>query len=251
MSEISSENNFSKYGIYTITDSLELTLPNTEIRIEKIGEKAFSYTRKNSDDEISEKIIPSNSNEIKVELTPIRPLNHPARRSDYVFLKFEKDIFLSEESAASVFVHCPIEIGLFLIHDSHKDSLDFVTCDPGKSRFGLYGSPDTGQLCKYAKVTMAKDMEDSTPYINGVLKVVIENKLSSGQSVSEVIFPITDNSIYYNDSKAMIDGIKVTLKKRAVVSIADVKPDPISTDWKKSPSYEETIQTGAMEAGLE
>jgi hypothetical protein len=71
MSEISSENNFSKYGIYAITDSLELTLPNTEIRIEKIGEKAFSYARKNSDDEISEKIIPSNSNEIKVELIKI------------------------------------------------------------------------------------------------------------------------------------------------------------------------------------
>ncbi len=251
MSDNSEDKNFSKYGIYTITDSLELILPNTEIRIEKIGEKAFSYTRKNSDDEISEKIIPSKSNEIKVELSPIRPLNHPARRTDYVFLKFDKDIFLSEQSAASVFAHCPIEIGLFLIHDSHKDSLDFFTCDPGKSRFGLYGSPDTGQLCKYAKVTMAKDMEDSTPYFNGVLKVVIENKLNSGQSVSEVVFPITDNSVYYSDSKAMIDGIQVILRKRAVVSFADVKVDPVSTDWKKSPSFEEAIQTGAMEAGLE
>jgi hypothetical protein len=138
-----------------------------------------------------------------------------------------------------------------LIHGSHKDSLDFVTCDPKKSRFGLYGSPDTGQLCKYAKVTMAKDMDDSTPYINGVLKVVIENNLSSGQSVSEVVFPIIENSVYYNDSKAKMDGINVKLRKRAVVNISDVKVDSISTDWKKSPSYEETIQTGAMEAGLE
>jgi hypothetical protein len=222
-----SENNFSNYGIYTISDSLELILPNTKIKIEQISDKAFSYIRKDSEDNISEKIIPSKSNEIKVELAPIRPLNHPARRTGYVFLKFDKDIFLSEESAASVFVHCPIEIGIFLIHDSHRDSLDWVTCDPGNSRFGLYGPPDSGTLCKYADVSMAKDMDDSTPYINGVMKVVIENKLNLGQSVNKVIFPITDNSIYYSDSKAIIDGIKVTMKKRAVVSIADVKIDPI------------------------
>lgn len=251
MSDTPLENDFSKYGLYTITNSLELTLPDTKIRIEKIADKAFSYTRKNSEDEISEKIIPSESDELKVELTPIRPLNHPARRTNYVFLKFDKEIFLSEESAASVFVHCPIEVGLFLVHDSRKDSLDFITCDPGHSRFGLYGPPDSGTLCKYWNIIMAKDMEDSIPYINGVLKVVIENKLDSGQSVSEVIFPIIDNSIYYNNSKAMIDGIKVTLRKRALVRITDVKTDPISTDWKKSPNYEETIQTSAMEAGLE
>jgi len=251
MSDISLEQNFSKYGIYTVTDFLELNLPSTKIRIERIAENAFSYTRKNSEDEISEKIIPSKSNEIKVELAPIRPLNHPARRTGYVFLKFDKDIFLSEESAASVFVHCPIEIGLFLVHNSHRDSLDWITCDPGNSRFGLYGPPDRGTLCKYADVAMAKDMDDSTPYIDGVMKVVIENKLNLGQSVSKVIFPITDNSIYYLDSKAKIDGIKVTLKKRAVVSIADVKVDPISTEWKKSPTWEIFAATDSMEVGLE
>jgi len=251
MDEDYSENNFSNYGIYTISDSLELILPNTKIKIEKIGDKAFSYIRKDSEDDISEKIIPSKSNEIKIELAPISPLNYPARRTDYVFLKFDKDIFLSEESAASVFVHCPIEIGIFLIHQSHTDSLDWVTCDPNNSRFGLYGPPDTGMLCKYADVSMAKDMDDSTPYVNGVMKVIIENKLNLGQSVNKVIFPITDNSIYYFDSKAIIDGIKVTMKKRAVVSIADVKTDPITTDWKKSPTWEDVSITSSMEMGLE
>ena len=249
--EENTEVNFSKYGVYTITDSLQLLLPRTEIRIERIADNAFSYMRKNSEDEISEKIIPAKSNEIKIELAPIRPLNHPARRTNYVFLNFDKDIFLSEASAASVFVHCPIEIGLFLVHDSHRDSIDWITCDPYHSRFGLYGTPDTGTLCKYANVTLAKDMEDSESYVNCVLKILIENKLSSGQSVGKVIFPITDNSIYYSDSKAIMDGIKVTLKKRAVVRIADVKIEPISTDWKKSPTLEDTTTTESMEMGLE
>ena len=60
-------------------------------------------------------MIPSKSNDLKIEIAPIRPLNYPARRTGYVFLKFDKEIYLSENSSASIFVHCPIEIGLFFL----------------------------------------------------------------------------------------------------------------------------------------
>ena len=83
------------------------------------------------------------------------------------------------------------------------------------------------------------------------MKIVIEITLPSGQTVSKVIFPITDNSLYYENSKTIIDGIKVTLRKRAVVSIADVKTDPLNTDWKKSPTWEDTTVSTTMEMGLE
>ena len=115
----------------------------------------------------------------------------------------------------------------------------------------MYGSPDTGTLCKYAKVSLATDFNDSIPYVEGVLKIVIENNLKTGQTVSKVIFPITDNSIFYENSKSIIDGIKVTLKKRAVVSIADVKTEPVETDWIKSPTWEDTTSSTGMEMGLE
>jgi len=245
------ENNFSNYGVYDVDNILELVLPDTEIKIERVGENAFSYFRKNSDGEIIEKMIPVKSEKIKIELAPVRPLNHPARRTNYVFLKFDKEIYLSSNSAASIFVHCPIEIGVFLIHDSDKESLDWFTCNSLNSRFGLYGSPDTGTLCKYAEVTLATDMTDSIPYVEGVMKIIIENNLDSGQTVSKVIFPITDNSLYYEDSKIILDGLRVTLRKRAVVSIADVKSESLTTDWTKSPTWEDTTVSTSMEMGLE
>lgn len=251
MSEEESGSNFSSYGVYPVSDTLEFSLPNIAIKIERIGENAFSYYRKDSEGNVSEKMIPAKSNEIQVELAPIRPLNHPARRTGYVFLKFDKEIYLSEDSAASIYVHCPIEIGIFLIHGTHRESLDWVTCNPLNSRFGLYGSPDTGTLCKYAEVSLATDLSDSIPYIEGVMKIIIENTLNTGQTVSKVIFPITDNSLYYEDSKAILDGIKVTLRKRAVVSIADVQTEPLSTDWTKSPTWEDTTTTTSTEMGLE
>jgi len=246
-----STENFSNYGIYDIKENLELYLPNTEIKIQRIGDNAFSYFRKDSEGKIIEKMIPTKSNDVKIELAPIRPLNHPARRTGYVFLKFDKEIFLSENSAASIFVHCPIEIGIFLVHNSNRDSLDWITCNPVNSRFGLYGPPDTGTLCKYAEVSLATDYGDSIPYVEGVMKIVLENTLSTGQTVSKVIFPITDNSLFYEDSKTIIDGIKVTMRKRAVVSIADVKIDSVETDWTKSPTWEDTTVSTSMEMGLE
>ncbi len=246
-----SESVYSNYGVYEVNENLQLSLPNTEIKIDKIGENAFSYFRKDSEDKIIEKMIPVKSDEIKLELAPIRPLNHPARRTGHVFLKFDREIYLSKNSAASIFVHCPIEIGIFLLHGSNRESLDWVTCNPLNSRFGLYGSPDTGTLCKYAQVSLATDYNDSLPYVEGVMKIIIENTLSSGQTISKVIFPITDNSLYYEDSKTIIDGIKVTMKKRAVVNIVDVKTTSVETDWTASPTWEDTTVSASLEMGLD
>jgi uncharacterized protein len=246
-----SEETFSNYGIYDLESDLELLLPNTIIKFHRISDNAFSYFRKNSEGKIIEKIIPVRSNDLKIELAPIRPLNYPARRTSHMFLKFDKEIYLSENSAASIFVHCPIEIGIFLVHDSNHDSLDWITCNPLNSRFGLYGSPDTGKLCKYAKVSLATNYDDSDSYLEGVMQIVIENTLSFGQSISKVVFQITDNSVYYQGSKTIIDGIKITMKKRAAVNIADVKTTSLETDWSMSPTWEHKTASTHMEMGLE
>jgi uncharacterized protein len=247
----SSEKTFSNYGVYNLESDLEFLLPNTMIKFHRINDNAFSYFRKNSEGEIIEKIIPVKSNNLKIELAPIRPLNHPARRTTHMFLQFDKELYLSENSAASIFVHCPIEIGVFLVHDSKHDSLDWITCNPLSSRFGLYGSPDTGKLCKYAKVSLATDYDDSTSYLEGVMQIVVENTLSFGQSISKVIFQITDNALYYQESKTILDGIKITMKKRAAVNIADVKTTLLETDWPMSPTWEDKTASTHMEMGLE
>ena len=114
-----SELTFSNFGIYDLVDQLELILPNTLIKFQRISENAFSYYRKNSEGNVVEKIIPVKSQDVKIELAPIRPLNYPARRTNHILLQFDKEIYLSENSAASIFVNCPIEIGIFLIHNSN------------------------------------------------------------------------------------------------------------------------------------
>ena len=249
--EIHTPTEFSKYGLYEIDETLSLNFPDTEIKFEKISSKVFSYYRLNSEGKTVEKIIPLKSEILKIEVSPIRPLNHPARRTSHMFLQFDKDVFLPENSAATVFVRCPIEIGMFIVHDGHKDSLDWFTCDPLNSRFGLYGSPDTGILCKYSKTPIVGSHNDSVPYYNGVMKVIVKNELSGGHSLGKVVFPITDNAIYYDGDQAIFDGLVAVLKKRGRSDIIDINEEKIETTWSQSPTWEATTAKTQMEMGLD
>ncbi|MGY5143614.1 MAG: DUF432 domain-containing protein [Candidatus Nitrosopumilus sp. bin_32a] len=251
MSEETTEDTFSKYGFYDISESLELNLPNTEIRIKKISENVFSYSRINSDGDSVEKIIPTKSSKFQIELCPIRPLNFPAKRTTHMYLDLDTSIFLSDNSSADFFLRCPIEIGVFFVHDGHKDSLDCFTCDPINSRFCLYGSPESGTLCKYAKSDIVESYDDSIPFVNAVLKVNLQNELFKGLSVSKIVFPISDNSIYYKDSKAIIDSIRAVMKKKLTLEIIDVTSEKIQTDFTLSPIYEKIESVKHVDMGVE
>lgn len=245
------ENTFSNYGLYDIGESLDLNLPNTEIKIKKIGENVFSYIRRDSEDDLIEKIIPVKSSKLQVELCPIIPLNFPAKRTSFMYLDIDTPVFLSEDSSATVFLRCPIEIGVFLVHDNHKDSLDCFTCDPLNSRFCLYGPPESGTLCKYAKTGIVESYDDSVPFINAVLKVNLQNQLSKGLSIGKIVFQITENSIYYKDSKAIFDSLFAVMKKKLILEIIDVNSEKIQTDFTLSPTYEKIDNVKHMDMGVE
>ena len=243
---------YSKYGFYEIDEKLELFFPSVEVRISKDDEGNFSYLRKDSEGNMTEKIIPSISKKIKIEVAPIRPLNYPARRTNFVYLKFDKEVFLSEGTSTSFLVRCPVEVGIFLVHNSRKDSMDWFTCDPSSSRFGLYGSPDTGKLCKYYKVPIVKNEFDSELHLSCVMKVSFENLLERGYSITKAIFPITDHLLYYKGEKSQLDSLKVTLRKRMAVEYVETAEIRLTqTDWIQSPSWEKDTQTPSMEMGLE
>ncbi len=242
----------SPYGVYKISDTLDLNLLNATIAIKRIDKHTFSYSREDAQGTTVEKIIPVATDNLGIEVAPIRPLNYPARRGNYVFLQFDKEIYLRDKSVINIFVECPIEIGVFLMHDSNHDSLDCITCDPVNSRFALHGSTDTGFLCRYANTTVRTfESFDNTAYLKAMMKITIENQLNSDQAVDKVVFPITDNSIYYKNSESVIGSIKVIMRKRGLVNIADIKVEPLDTDWTKSPTWEKSTSNTIMEMELD
>lgn len=240
------------YGTYEIKEDTEFLFPSIKVRIVKDNDERFFYSRVDAEGNIAEKIIPAKQGGFTLEIAPIRPLNYPANRTNFVFLELDKEVFLSQGESTSFFVRCPIEIGIFLIQGDHKDSLDSFTCDPSRARFGLYGSPDTGILCKYFKVPIVKTEVDSDPYFSCVVKLSFENQLDRGYTIKKVVFPITDHTIYYEEKKAQLDSLNVKMRKRGVVEFAEAFEIPLTDiTWKKSPSWEADTKTASMEMGLD
>ncbi|KEQ57286.1 hypothetical protein AAA799B03_00456 [Marine Group I thaumarchaeote SCGC AAA799-B03] len=245
------EQNFLNYGIYTITDDVEFNFPGTEIKFKKLSENAFLYQKNDLTEKIVEKNVPSASGSIQIEICPIRPLNYPAKRTDYVYLDFTTPVFLPSGSSVVLNALCQIEVGIFVIHDSTKDSLDWFDCNLSDSRFALYGPPDSGVLCKYSKSPIVSSDIDSDPYENASIQITIKNELSDGRSVRRIVFPATAFSLYYKDNKAKFDNASAILKKKLALELIDVSPEKIQTDWQKSTTYEVTSTVKHSQMGVD
>ena len=130
--------------------------------------------------------------------------------------------------------------------------MDWFTCDPSRSRFGLYGAPDTGKLCKFFKAPIVKTEIDSEPFLSCVMRLDFENLLERGYSVTKAIFPVTDHFLYYKEDRAQLDSLKVTLRKRMAVEYVETAEVHLKDiQWQKSPSWEKDTETPSMEMSLE
>ncbi len=251
------ESNFSAYGKYSIKKELTLSYPYTQVNVKKTDDKLFSYYRKNSEGETIEKILSKPSGSLDLEICPILPMNLPARKTnDLMFLRFEKQVYVSKDSTIDVFVPFPIEIGVFVKDESSKGSslLDCFTCEPLHSRFALYGFPDNGNLCMYAKVPVQKQTE---PFIYAMTRISISNKTDNGVLVGKVVFPVTNHNMYYieNTAEAHIDDISMTIEKvshKNIATISHVEYKP-KENWRMAPSIEKKEENVefVMDRGIE
>ncbi len=214
---MSSDNDgFSGYGMYNLSDNLNLQLPKIEIQITRKSDGRLSYYRKNSTNQEIKKSLSSSDKNKKIELCPVLPLHLPAKKTnDLIFLRLDESLFVEKKSTTNVLVQFPIEIGVFVINssDNSKELFDCFTCEPMHSRFALYGTPEQGNLCMYSKVKLLENNE-SSPYIFAKMRVIISNELNHGVSVGKLVFPITSHTIYYrnNSHEVHIDDIRGVLK---------------------------------------
>ena len=245
--------NFSKYGRYSVKDELELEFPSTKISISRIDNEKFSYKRTNSENESINKIISAKSPGFGIEVAPVIPVNLPKHKTDFLFLRLTEKLFLNKNSSAEIFIPLPIEIGVFYIEHNKAKTFDFFTYDPLHSRYGLYGPPEEGILCKYAKVSLMNANEES-PFVYAKMRVFVHNELDKGVSLGKIVFPVTDHELYYKDTNVLVDNLKVAIKHRGALELVEVIQDTIQkpNGWTKSPTHRhKTDHKFSMEKGFD
>lgn len=230
--------NFSKYGRYSVKDRLELEFPNTKIIISSIDNEKFSYQRTDSENESINKIISAKDAKLEIEIAPVIPINLPKHKTDFLFLRLTEKLFLNKNASAEVFIPLPIEIGVFYVEHNKTEPFDFFTCETLHSRYGLYGPPEEGMLCKYAKISLMKNNEES-PFVYAKMRVFVHNELDKGVSLGKIVFPVTDHELYYKDAKVQVDNLKVAIKHRGALEFVEVVQNTIQKPdgWVRSPTH--------------
>ncbi len=242
-----------EYGIHTVKEKLEFCLPNNTISLERMSEDKFHYKRMNSSGVI-EKIIAIKTPNLEMEFVPTHPLYTPSYKTDYMFLRLTQPLFVSRNSVTDIFVSVPIEIGLYFTGNEIREPFDVFSCEPAYSRYALYGDPDQGTICKYAKVMLQTQDDKFISYVQGGLKITIDNELDTGISIGKIVFPIQDHDIYYDHVNAVYDNLKINVKNRLGIEIVDIvqQNETGPKGWSKSPRLKKITDIKfAMEKGFD
>ncbi len=241
-----------KFGKYVVKNDITLTLPENKIQFSKIDNGQFSYIRSHAD-EIIKKIIHCKTEDLRIQIAPILPIHLPSYKTDFVFLRFTEPIVIGDNSVTESTIQFPIEIGVFLT-DMHLDMLDCFTCKPSYSRFSLYGTPEEGRLCKYAKIPPFFDKEAQDHLTYASLKIKIKNELDKSASIGKIVVPASDHDLYYDGDNVMMDDLNITIKNRIGLEVIDVVQKQITKPdgWVRSPrSIKKTEYRFSMEWGFD
>lgn len=225
--EIKSNNIFSGFGQYQIDGKTTLNLPNHTITIQDIGNGKFSYTRIFGET-IVKKIIQSDTQKAQIEIAPALPIHVPSYKTDFFFIRFDETLFITQGSPMQIDVFMPIEIGVFIITKNKPSGFDFFSCDPSNSRFGLYGTPEEGRICKYSLVS-ANGRDNPQPYMHAHFRIEIVNELHELVRIGKIVFPITDHDLYYRGNEVIMDGLRATIKNRVGLHIIETVQESIAT----------------------
>ena len=254
MSSNVEKESYSFYDTYNVDNDIDIKLPGTKIQFKKL-DNGFSYFREDSEHSIIEKSIPS-MNSIQVTVAPVLPINLPAKKTNgLIFLRLDKQVMITPESNVEISVKVPIEIGIFIKSELSSDMLDVITCEPMHSRFGLYGTPDDGNLCMYSKVSQIYDKHPE-PYVWARMKITIKNELKQGAKIGKIVFPITAHKVYHKQksTEVHIDD----LNARIYSDISGEKMELTKTvfetdsrDWQMSDAGIESSGSFVMDKGFD
>ncbi|MDE1830499.1 MAG: DUF432 domain-containing protein [Thaumarchaeota archaeon] len=142
------------------------------------------------------------------------PIYVPSYKTDFIFLRLTKPVFVSRNSTTEIIFSVPIEIGLFFTGSEMREYFDVFTCEPSRSKYALYGQSDKGKLCKFAMVVPNAGKVTARSYLEGKLCIKIQNELDTGISIGKIVFPILDHNICYHKADAVYDDLNLIVKER-------------------------------------
>ncbi len=192
------------YGTYRYPCSIE----EESISIEVTEEDGLLVYRRVCGDETREIIISSPGGELIIN--PVEPVNLPKNITRFLEIEFETFV-MSPESEDLIYLTYPIEIGVFLKTGKSASLIDIFSQVPGK--YSLYGSPRAGEIVRWHKSDIYRNLPETDNLREGVISLKIINPERKIVEVSKAVFDSYGMKIFYNDWYATMSAEMKLLPK--------------------------------------
>jgi hypothetical protein len=234
----------------TIKD-YQLAIGNSRIEINSTG-STLSYRRYAGSELAAEATIVSNEDAVVIGVFPTPPLFTPNAIAKNVYLKFRTPLLIDQRSQAVVYAKMPIEIGLYRQSKDEELLIDAFSCT--RQQYALYGSPESGVLCRYTESEISTNSDDVKPtkYEEALVRIRIKNEIDNVVKVGKVIIPMSGVILDHAHDDTWLPGsVEMDLNTsfgKDVVHVRLIETKIKRSDKTSSAKKEETLVL-LMDAG--
>jgi|SRR5579884_97877 hypothetical protein len=218
----------------------------------KSGSHSFLYQRYVADKLVSNITVVSHESPAVIGIFPAAPVLTPKRISRNLCLKFKSPVIVDQKSVAELYTKMPVEIAVYRQHREEEMLIDAFSLQ--SPRYTLYGSPESGVLCRYDEVEVSTLRDDIKPekYKEALVRVRIRNDIHNVIKVTKIVIPM-DNVIldHLHDDSRLPGHVEMILdhtfgKEVVNIHLAGTK---IKRPDKTSATGKEDSLTFLMDAG--
>jgi hypothetical protein len=180
---------FGHYRITSETKSSEFSIAGSLIQL-SMSRPSITYLRSAGSEPPVRATIMTDREEAIIGVFPVPPIFTPKQVAKNVYLKFNTPVIVDQRSEVVVYAKMPIEIGIFRQSDDEELLIDAFS--PTPQRYALYGSPESGVVCRFAdsEATGNKDEIQPEKYREALVRIKIRNDIDNIVRVGKVIVPL-------------------------------------------------------------
>ncbi|MEB3772253.1 MAG: DUF432 domain-containing protein [Desulfurococcales archaeon] len=199
-------------GIFGVIEE-ETVIGGFKLYLRDYGRRLKKYIRENSSGEIlSQAVLPGDS---VLLAEPSIPVFLPFQfESEAIMVRLKEPVYVTPGYTSTFYVEAPYDI---VVYDEDGEIIDIFS--PGNPKYGLYGDPNNGVVCRYGKSSVYVSEED-VPENSAVLPVKVMNSYHTTLKITLIVVHYRLLRTYYSDDGRVYYSVaKVELeeKNRAVV----------------------------------
>lgn len=242
---------FGHYRLGTESTVQEISIADQKLVLEG-SSSSLLYRRLAGTEVQTQTTIMSDKGQVIVGVFPIPPIFTPQQIASNLYLKFRYPIVVDQQSQVVVYAKMPIEIGVY--RQSEDEELLMDAFSPAQQQYALYGSPESGVVCRYYVTECGASKEDIKleKFREALVRVRISNDIDNIIKVSRVVIPLLDVVLDHAHDDAWLPGsVEMSVDSafgRDVVNVRYVDAR-IKRHDKTSKSKREETRTFLMDAG--